>query len=227
MNNKNKHIILIHGLYMPALIMQYLDRNFKKRGFQTHKFAYNSLRFPSASKRLNRFVPARFDENDEVYFFGHSLGGLLIRHYFKHYQPKFADTCIITAGTPHNGATIAKTLSNHGLGFIFGSTKHILNDGLGDYDNDVPIGVITGTYDAGVGRIVLGKNHGDGTVTLEDANLKGATDTCALNLNHTALVYSKEVVQRSVDFIQNKRFLSAHPDVTERENKERIQSVNK
>ena len=209
MNNKNKHIVLIHGLYMPALIMQYLDRNFKKRGFTTHKFAYNSLRFPSAAKRLNRFVNARFDEHDKVYFFGHSLGGLLIRHYFKFYQPHFADTCIITAGTPHNGATIAKTISNHGLGFIFGSTKHILNDGLGDYDNDVPIGVITGTYDAGVGRIVLGKNHGDGTVTLEDANLRGATDTCALNLNHTALVYSKEVVQRSVEFIHFKAFLAA------------------
>lgn len=68
MNNKNKHIVLIHGLYMPALIMQYLDRNFKKHGFTTHKFAYNSLRFPSAAKRLNRFVNARFDEHDEVYF---------------------------------------------------------------------------------------------------------------------------------------------------------------
>lgn len=45
MNNKNKHIVLIHGLYMPSLIMQYLDSNFKKRGFTTHKFAYNSLRF--------------------------------------------------------------------------------------------------------------------------------------------------------------------------------------
>ncbi|MFA0124230.1 esterase/lipase family protein, partial [Vibrio sp. 10N.261.48.A2] len=134
MNNKNKHIVLVHGLYMPALIMQYLDRNFKKRGFTTHKFAYNSLRFPSAAKRLNRFVNARFNEYDEVYFFGHSLGGLLIRHYFKFYQPHFADTCIITAGTPHNGATIAKTLSNHGLGFIFGSSKMILSDGLGDYD---------------------------------------------------------------------------------------------
>lgn len=34
MNNKNKHIVLIHGLYMPALIMQYLDRNFKNAAFK-------------------------------------------------------------------------------------------------------------------------------------------------------------------------------------------------
>ena len=209
MNNKNKQIVLIHGLYMPALIMQYLDRNFKKRGFTTHKFAYNSLRFPSAAKRLNRFINARFNEYDEVYFFGHSLGGLLIRHYFKFYQPDFADTCIITAGTPHNGATIAKTLSNHGFSFIFGSSKMILSDGLGDYDIDVPIGVITGTYDACVGRIVLGRNPGDGTVTLEDANLRGATDTCALKLNHTALVYSKEVVALSAQFIEHRTFKNA------------------
>ncbi len=208
MKRKNKHIVLIHGLYMPALIMQYLDKHFTKQGYKTHKFGYNSLRFPSAAKRLNRFVTSRFNQDDDVYFFGHSLGGLLIRHYFQTYQPKFADTCIITAGTPHNGATIAKFFSNNGLGFIFGSSESILNDGLGDYDIDVPIGVITGTYDAGVGRMMLGSNEGDGTVTIEDATLKGATDTCALNLNHTALVYSKEVVELSIEFINNKSFHS-------------------
>ena len=85
----------------------------------------------------------------------------------------------------------------------------ILSDGLGDYDIDVPIGVITGTYDAGVGRIVLGRNPGDGTVTLEDANLRGATDTCALKLNHTALVYSKEVVALSAQFIEHRTFKNA------------------
>ncbi|WP_117232706.1 esterase/lipase family protein [Vibrio maerlii] len=206
MKKENKHIVLIHGLYMPALIMQYLDKHFRKRGFKTHKFGYNSLRFPSAAKLLNRFVNSRFDEHDQVYFFGHSLGGLLIRHYFQTYQPQFSDTCIITAGTPHNGATIAKFFSSNGLGFIFGSSENILNNGLGDYDIDVPIGVITGTYDAGVGRVMLGKNQGDGTVTIEDANLKGATDTCSLNLNHTALVYSKEVVELSARFIEKKSF---------------------
>ncbi|MGF1752161.1 acetyltransferase [Vibrio makurazakiensis] len=206
MKTKNKHIVLIHGLYMPALIMQYLDKHFKKRGYQTHKFGYNSLQFPSAAKKLNRFVSTRFKETDHVYFFGHSMGGLLIRHYFQTYHPVFSDTCIITAGTPHNGATIAKFLSKNRLGFLLGRSEKILNDGLGEHEINVPIGVITGSFDAGVSRIVLGRSAGDGTVTSEDADLIGATATCSLNLSHTALVYSKEVVSRSIDFIEHKKF---------------------
>ncbi len=205
MNNR-KHVILVHGLYMPSWIMQYTDRHFKKMGYATHRFGYNSLKFPAAARRLNAFVGSRFGEDDQVYFFGHSLGGLVIRNYFSAFKPKFRDTAIVTAGTPHNGAEIARVLSDKNFGFLFGESQYILTKGIGDYHGDVPLGVITGVCDIGVGRIVLGKRLGDGTVTRDDTGLRGAKSKLELRLSHTTLVYSKSVAEHASEFFENKEF---------------------
>ena len=204
MNNKN--IIVLHGLYMPDLIMQYVVRKLKRKGFVVYSFGYNSLDFNSASSKLNDFISMNnLSNDDDVYFVGHSLGGLVIRDYFNRYKPKFNDTCIVTAGTPHSGATVARFLKKYRKSILMGKSVEALCSGIKENNSEVDIGCIIGTYNVGVGKIINLKD-GDGTVSLDDAELKGAKDSIRLNLNHTALVYSEDVVEQCVFFIENRKF---------------------
>lgn len=202
MSKKTKHLVLVHGLYMPSLIMQYLDRHFKKLGYATYRFRYNSLKSPQAARRLDAYVNSRFTSEDEVYFFGHSLGGLVIRNYFAAYNSRFKNTCIITAGTPHHGSEVAASLRGYGFGFLMGESQEILSHGLGEYLGDVPLFCIVGKKDVGVGRVVLGRRTGGGTVLESEARCDKAHGIELINLNHTALVYSKRVVELSDGFIK-------------------------
>lgn len=202
---KRKKVIVLHGLYMPSWIMQYVVRNIRKEGYEVYSFGYNSLNYDNASEKLERYIRNRFKEDDEVYFIGHSLGGLVIRDYFYKYSPSFKDTCIVTVGTPHSGAKLAQFLNDHNASFMLGRTADILNTGMSNHEGNVDIGCIVGTYNVGLGRFINLKD-GDGTVTINDAQLNGAKDKIELNLNHTALVYSRQVVEEAVNFIQFRQF---------------------
>lgn len=204
-----KQIVVLHGLYMPPLIMQYIVRHLRKKGYSVHSFGYNSLNFEKASSKLNKFINSRFTKNDKVYFVGHSLGGLVIRDYFDKFTPKFKDSCIVTIGTPHSGAEVARFLDDKKASFILGKSANALINGLESKETSFDLGCIIGTYNIGVGSVISMEN-GDGTVSLSDAEYKHAKDSVYLKLNHTALVYSKTVVEQTSNFIETRKFEKEH-----------------
>ena len=194
-------IVLVHGLFMPGLIMQYLYRHLKKNGYDVYIFSYNTFQFEQGVDRLNDSVV----QGGRVYFVGHSLGGLLIRRYFEKYNPKFQDSCIVTLGTPHNGSIVAKKIMEKTSNRLFLKTSDILSNGLKYQNTEVDIGLIIGSLNIGVGNVFKNKN-GDGVVLLEESILEGAKDTVVINSNHTGLVYSKEAVMHIVRFIKERKF---------------------
>lgn len=202
-----KNVILVHGLYANSTIMKYISNKLKKEGYSVKSFNYNSLNFKNSVNKLKSFVSQKYKKNENVYFVGHSLGGLLIRDYFTKYKPEFNDTCIVTIGTPHSGAEVARHLSKHHLSFMLGTSSSILKGGLQNGITQCKVGCIIGTYNLGIGSLFNLKN-GDGTVTLSDAKYKHATENVYLHLNHTSILYSPETVKHICRFIEHKSFHS-------------------
>ncbi|CAG9296371.1 esterase/lipase family protein [Celerinatantimonas diazotrophica] len=99
-----KKVVLVHGLFMPSVMMLFLYCQLKRQGFVVTLFSYPTRDFEQGVRKLNREV----GQGGQVYFVGHSLGGLLIRRYFEKYRPHFDDTCIVTIGSPHNGSRVAR-----------------------------------------------------------------------------------------------------------------------
>lgn len=202
-----KAIVITHGLFMKKEIMFFLDNKFKELGYKTYSFGYKTRTFSKKTvSEFKEFVDKIEDE--EIFFVGHSLGGLLIRHYFETYKPKFKNTCIVTLGTPHNGSSLAKNIENYGFSGIIGETTSSLVIGLGEWNSDLAdLGCIAGTKNVGINNI-FNRNSlaGDGTVLINEAIASKAKDIAYIKLNHTFLIYSKAVVILIDNFIKHRKF---------------------
>lgn len=202
-----KAIVLAHGLFMKKQIMIYLKKQFEMNGFKVYNFNYETLKFHDKTlEEFNNFVKEIKEE--EVYFVGHSMGGLLMRLYLEIYKPKFKDACLVTIGTPHKGSSLGRFVADSPIGFILGTAPNSgVTKGLGDWMGEYPIGCIIGTLNVGPNIIFnKEKGQGDGTVLKKEAFVDNATDIVELNVNHTGMVYSKQVINQTLEFIKNKKF---------------------
>ncbi len=210
MRDKKERIILIHGLFMHAIVMQYLDRQLTKLGYEVNCFSYQSVKNSMAenTEELVAFVQKHYQQGEICHFVGHSLGGLLIRLAYER-EPKFFTGRIVTLGTPHNGSLVAERVANDiNRSILGGSYTHALDGELPEWRGEVQLGSIAGSKCIGIGMALkdLPKPN-DGTVSVVETQLNNQTDSLSLPLSHTALVYSKRVVKAINYFLENGYFL--------------------
>lgn len=205
----SKAIIITHGLFMKKQVMFFLASEFEKLGYKVYNFNYNSLKFSNDTiEEFKKFTEQV--EEEHVYFIGHSLGGLLIRHFFETYKPKYIDTCIITLGTPHKGSSFGKRVMESKIGKIIGTSPNSgMTTGLGEWNRDLAdLGCVIGTLNIGLNSFFnYNKSAGDGTVLIEEAYAENCNDIFKININHTSLIYSKKIVTISNNFILKRKFI--------------------
>ncbi len=199
-------VVIVHGLFMSPLVMTVLEKRLQRLGYITYNFGYPSRHYSHKTlERLHRLCCSI--EEDEIYFLGHSLGGIVINHYISEYQAPAKCKRIVTLGTPYKGSRIAEYFSHTAYGnVLFGHerTKQVLIYGI-TKKTQLPVGVIIGTKNIGVG-FAFGIEQGDGTVSLDEASLSSATDQYYLPLSHTALIYSKRAVHLTDQFFSTGHF---------------------
>lgn len=177
-------------------------------GYECHQFRYPSLkRSPEENaERLYKFVHSI--DAPVVHFVCHSLGGLVLLHLFdKHIIEKKGR--VVFLGVPVNGSQVAHRLSSTIVTrWTMGkSTEHGL---LGDrpvWKKWRDIGLISGNMPLGIGLLVGGPAlpH-DGTVSVEETYLGGATDYLTLPVSHFGLLYSEGVATQVVTFLRAGKF---------------------
>ncbi len=205
---KAEHVVLIHGLFMRPVVMKPLQFRLERAGYSASCFGYRTTResLENNIDALHRFVSTL--DAETVHFVGHSLGGLLIRYLFERY-PSEKPGCIVSLGTPHQGAEIAHFLSNTFLAPILGASKEkgLLEPPGPWIDKSHPYGSIAGT--APTGPLPLLTNNraaSDGTVLLSETFLEGQTDHISLPCLHTQLIYSESAYEQVIHFLATQRF---------------------
>ena len=177
-------------------------------GYECHQFRYPSLkRSPEENaERLYKFVHSL--DAPVVHFVCHSLGGLVLLHLFdKHIIEKKGR--VVFLGVPVNGSQVARRLSSTIL-TRWTMGKSIEHGLLGDrpvWKKWRDIGLISGNMPLGIGLLVGGPPlpH-DGTVSVEETYLGGATDYLTLPVSHFGLLYSGEVAAQTVTFLRAGKF---------------------
>lgn len=203
----SKAVVLAHGLFMKKEIMFYLKSAFEQRGYKVYNYNYSTLSF--SEKTLDDFADfVSKVKEDNVYFLGHSMGGLLMKAFIERDKPVFKDMCLVTLGTPHKGSSFGKMVEKSKFGFVLGtSPKSGITDGILKWSNHCELGCIVGTMNFGVNTLFKKEKYSsDGTVTVEEAIDDNATDVIKLPLNHTGMVYSRKAVEQAVCFFKTKRF---------------------
>jgi pimeloyl-ACP methyl ester carboxylesterase len=201
-------VILVHGIWMTGLDMSFLRKRLNHAGYNTHQFSYHSIRStpPEIAIDLNKF--ANTINTSKIHYVCHSLGGLVIRHFYNEY-PDQPQGRIVTLGTPHSPSSAAKKLTKYlpGRLLLGKSTRQGLLGPVPTWRSTHELGVIAGTLRMGVGMLIPGlPKPNDGTIAVEETKLEGMTDHLTLPVSHFGLLTSRRVAQQTIYFLNHGKF---------------------
>jgi pimeloyl-ACP methyl ester carboxylesterase len=211
-------VLYVHGLWLTGAESFLIKRHLARHGFALRVFRYSSMgeSMDQVARRCARYAQALAKRTQQpVHLVGHSLGGIVIYRMFETglLEPdRFSgDFCrVVFMGSPVCGSQVARVLAQ------YGATRRILGQvGTRDLLHGLPtswpfpaqLGIIAGTAGAGLGRLVTrfdGPN--DGTVSVAETRLAGATDSCALPVSHTGMWLSPQTASQVAAFLQRGRF---------------------
>jgi hypothetical protein len=202
-------VVLVHGLWSVAGVdLLRLRQRLTAAGYECHLFNYHVWGKPPASiaVKLHDFI-SKIDA-PTVHIVAHSYGGIITMHLFDQF-PFVSNGRIVLMGSPVNGSAVGKRINANPMTRWMLGQSHV--NGL---SGDVPawkgwqdIGVIAGNFPVGLGLVAGGPElpH-DGTVSVEEAQLKGADDAIIMPVSHLGMLMSAHVASQVVIFLQTGKF---------------------
>lgn len=208
-SSERKTVVLVHGLWFRSAALKLLAARLKRRGYHVSRFDYPSVygRAEDHSRALYRLIKRQRCRH--LYLVGHSLGGLLILRTLNEYSDLQAERTVLL-GSPVKGSGVARRLSRRWWGhWLVGANAELLGHGVRT-PASTEIGVIAGSHNMGVGRVLGGvSGKGDGTVSISETRLQGAKDHIVLPVSHTGMVMSANVTRQIHAFLQDGEFQHA------------------
>lgn len=197
---------MVHGLWVPALVMTLLGARLSRGELRCHRFAYGGRGRPVAAHvdALSRFARSI----GPAHFVGHSMGGMVtLQALLAH--PDVAVGNVVLLGTPARGSFSGRRLSRHRVGrWMLGESELLWHErGIMRWTRREPLGVIAGTMPVGLGR-ALGRLPGpnDGVVCVEETAVDGMSERIVLPVGHSAMLVSARVAVQTAAFLRNGRF---------------------
>jgi len=200
---QDRVVVCIHGLWMKRGIFWYLRNSLQQSGFSLHLFEYASIRksFEANAHALQCYVAAI--KAKQIDFIAHSLGGLLLFHYFTLTQDARLGK-VVLMGTPLRGSAIAGTFAQSiVLNPLLGTNRDILQRGINTWSVPGPVMMIAGTKRIGVGRMfgnVLAVPN-DGTVAVEETKHPRLYAHYEIPETHTSMLYSSQAIRLIKTFL--------------------------
>ncbi|NNC63971.1 MAG: alpha/beta hydrolase [Gammaproteobacteria bacterium] len=202
-------IVVVHGLYMPGSELFLLRRRLTRAGFAATQFRYRTIiqNVDRSAAALAEYVAAT--PGDTVHFVGHSLGGIVILKMIEHYGVERIGR-IVSLGSPFRGSISANNLRRlPGGKCLLGRAMAQANEEAAErtWSGARELGVIAGDHARGMGRVigVLPKPN-DGTVTVDETRLPGATDHIVLPVTHLSMLWSADVAEQVIAFLRDGHF---------------------
>jgi pimeloyl-ACP methyl ester carboxylesterase len=201
-------VVLVHGIWSNGIDLWRLRQRLSRAGYDCYLFNYHVWgKSPDkTARKLNDFVE-RIDA-PVVHFVGHSFGGIVILHLFDQF-PFNKDGRIVLLACPVRGSAVGKRLARNPVTrWMLGqSPERGLAGGVPEWKGWQDIGIIAGTFPVGMGLVAGGPDtpH-DGTVSVRETQLKGATDFIALPVSHTGMLLSSTVAEQVITFLHAGKF---------------------
>lgn len=201
-----REVVLVHGLWAPAVVMAPLAARLRAAGFRCRLFGYQGAMRPLAAhaERLARFARGL----GTAHFVGHSLGGLVILEALQRHG-EIGVGRVVLLGTPVRGNFAGRQLARHAWGrWMLGESAPLWAEGRSArWTRAEPLGVLAGTLPLGLGR-VLGPLAGasDGVVRVAETALEGMRDRVEVRVSHSAMLVSPRVATEVIAFLRHARF---------------------
>ncbi|MEY4700729.1 MAG: hypothetical protein RL326_916 [Pseudomonadota bacterium] len=204
-------IILLHGLARTRhdmRLMAYRLRTLLPES-RAHCFDYPSrkLTLAEATLCLRDYVHSVATEGP-VSFVGHSLGGIVARNLDLMGGCERPLHRLVTLGSPHNGATIAKVLSRYSVSkAVFGPMlTELAHLALGEQPRELEIACLVGGTNSRFGFFPLFGSDNDGIVLTKEAALGGAVVHDLLPILHALFPFSARTATLTAKFLREGAF---------------------
>jgi len=202
-------VIVVHGLWLPGSETLSLRHRLRAAGYSPVLFRYRTLAddLDTSAARLADFVSASTD--DTIHLVGHSLGGLVIFKMLKaHDDPRIGRAVCI--GSPFTGSVSGRNLLRlpGGARLLGRAMAQCLAEAPGwRWNSRRELGIIAGSRALGAGRLI---GHlpapSDGTVSVAETRLPGASDHLVLPVTHFSMLWSRAVADQVIAFLRRGRF---------------------
>jgi len=199
-----RRVVLLHGLWLPALSMRWLARRLAGAGFVPELFSY-----PTVTGGPQAAVPRLIEalRHEPAHIVAHSLGGLVALQALRE-APDLPVSRVVCLGSPLCGSAAAAGLARLAWTAIpLGRSAALLTTGCGAWDGAAAVGMVAGSLPMGLGRY-FGHLHGpsDGTVAVEETRLPGLADHVVVRASHTGLLFSAEAARYAIAFLRRGQF---------------------
>jgi hypothetical protein len=218
LHSRQRHIVLIHGLFRSAASMLTLRQVLEEHNLgQTVLFEYASSRAAIADHaNALREVVAGLPPESPISFVGHSMGNIVLRHAFADWEAAGDRVVlgrvesVVMLGPPNQGAAIARQLAKMPVygwlagpgGLELGPDWKRLEQSLGV--PPCPVGIVAGRLSEGFTNPLVGE-AGDFVVSVEETHLPGA-ELLEVNQLHSLLMDDPRVQQATTAFIEHQHF---------------------
>ena len=208
-------IILLHGLARTASSMSKLETKLTENGYYVANIDY-----PSRKKPINELAELAVNAGLEscknanaspINFVTHSLGGILVRQYYRHHAPKNVKR-VVMLGPPNKGSQVVDKLRNTpGFELLNGPAGMQLGTGTDSVPKSLgpvnfELGIIAGTQSINLILSTFLPNPDDGKVSVESAKVDGMCGFVALPTTHPFMMKNDNVISEVVNFLKNGKF---------------------
>jgi triacylglycerol lipase len=210
-------VVLLHGIAMPAAVMQPVARALRADGFRTINLPYPSRRL-TLDALARDYLPARLraagaEKAARLHFVGHSMGAILVRLHLENCRPANLGR-VVLLGPPNAGSIVADRLSRLAPArWLLGPNLLRLGTAAaGACPNrrappDCELGIIAGRASLNPVFSRWHRGENDGVVSVESARLDGARTLLVVPYSHSGMLFRRAVAAQVVAFLRTGRFI--------------------
>ena len=216
-------VVLIHGLARTSRSLKLLEKAITNQGFYV-----TNIDYPSRDKPIkelaeiavgNGLTQCEQANATPVNFVTHSLGGILVRQYFKLHAPDGVHR-VVMLGPPNKGSEVVDKLKdmpgyeliNGPAGMQLGTGNEEIPKSLGPVNFE--LGVIAGTKSINWILSLLLPEDNDGKVSVESAQVEGMCSFLALPTTHPFMMNNEDVIFEVIHFLKYGKFKRESASVT-------------
>lgn len=201
-------VVLVHGIWMNGLLMGFLAKQLKKRGYSAFTISYRFLRKSPMENAQQLYDLVKKLPHHRIHLVGHSLGGIVIMHLLDRYND-LPEGRVVLIGSPVRGSAFARQLAANAWSrqLLGRSTEAGVLGGAPIYCGVKELGIIRGTIRLGMAALVRKPGEtNDGVVSESETMLDGAKDYAELPLSHSMLIFSRRSADLVSQFLKTGRF---------------------
>ncbi len=224
-SDNGETVVLLHGIAQTHWSMTRFKLKLAASGYQVVNVNYPSTK--ESIDDLSDYLGEQLkqccrDDGATTHFVTHSLGGIVLRYHLAE-KPLPTLGRVVMLTPPNSGSEIVDLLKDSRLfktamgpvGQQLGTDTESLPQQLGPVDFE--LGVIAGeaTINPIFSRLIPGSD--DGVVSVESAKTPGMKDFLVVPHSHTLILFSEEVIDQTIHFLEHGRFDHPKPDTSTNE----------